>query len=150
MPFASPPGSTAELHNRLQGELHWGYTIYRATFSAQADAAFPTILRYIDACVKKSLFSECTSYSKNPPGAKYQSTVVEDAARFAGASIESALEAEGPGHVLKTTRFVKFPGWMKCSPRALWDLWKMMGDGEEMRNAWDDIHAIHGGVYCGP
>lgn len=214
MSFAPLPGSTEELHHRLQSESHWGYTIYRTTFSAQADAAFPTILRYLDACVKKSLFSECASYSGESPGvdpaiyqglwAKYQSTIVEDAARFAGASIESvrdyfeavvegqgrrdffnsdriciiideeslltlldasveALEAERPDHVLETTRFVKvleawpivdqydsFPGWMKCSPRALWDLWKMMGDGEEMRNSWEDMDDMDGGVYCGP
>ncbi|KAL7655329.1 unnamed protein product [Aspergillus niger] len=192
MTFALPLGSTAELHNRLQTEQHWGYTIYRTTFSTQADAAFPTILRYLDACIKKSLFSE------------YQSTVIEDAARFTGASIESVrdhfeasvenqdrrdlfnsdrmcivideeslltlpdasvegLEAEGPTHVHESTRFLKvleawptvdeydsFPGWMKCSPRALWDLWKMMGDGEEMRNSWEDMDEMDEGVYCGP
>ncbi|GKZ72958.1 hypothetical protein AnigIFM60653_002053 [Aspergillus niger] len=102
MTFTPPPGSTAELHNRLQTEQHWGYTIYRTTFSAQADAAFPTILRYLDACIKKSLFSECASYSQDFPGvdpaiyegiwARYQSTVIEDAARFTGASIESVRD----------------------------------------------------------
>ncbi|OJJ70184.1 hypothetical protein ASPBRDRAFT_45481 [Aspergillus brasiliensis CBS 101740] len=214
MTFAPLPGSTAELHNRLQIEQRWGYTIYRTTFSAQADAAFPAILRYLDTCIKKSLLSECASYSENSPGVdpaiyqgirdKYQSTVIEDAARFAGASMETVrdhfeafvegqnrrglfnsdrmcivideeslltllnasvegLEAEGPSHVHETTRFVKvleawptvdqydaFPGWMKCSPRALWDLWKMMGDGEEMRNSWEDMDETDEGVYCGP
>ena len=77
-------------------------------------------------------------------------------------SVET-LAAEGAEHVHESTLFVKvleawpivdqydsFPGWMKCSPRALLDLWKIMGDGEEMRCSWEDLDEIDEGVYCGP
>ncbi|KAL4897515.1 hypothetical protein BDV59DRAFT_197807 [Aspergillus ambiguus] len=90
MAFAPPPRSTAELHNRLQIEQHWGYTIYRTTFSPQAEAAFPTILPFLDACIKKSSFRNPALYQGI--WAKYQSTVIEDAARFAGASMESVRD----------------------------------------------------------
>ncbi|KAJ5323141.1 hypothetical protein N7452_011430 [Penicillium brevicompactum] len=43
-----------------------------------------------------------------------------------------------------------FPGWMKCWPYVLFDLWSMMGDGDEMRMSFcridDDPFE---GVYCG-
>ncbi|KAJ5117410.1 hypothetical protein N7448_011042 [Penicillium atrosanguineum] len=30
----------------------------------------------------------------------------------------------------------RFPGWMKCSLKGLWDLWRSMQDGDYMRNSY--------------
>ncbi|CAG8921027.1 unnamed protein product [Penicillium salamii] len=52
-------------------------------------------------------------------------------------------------------RYDTFPGWMKCWPFVLFDLWSMMGDGQEMRVSFcrvdDDYHQVFPfpGVYCG-
>ncbi|CAI7624023.1 unnamed protein product [Penicillium palitans] len=49
-----------------------------------------------------------------------------------------------------TDQYDKFPGWMKCWTYALWDLWVMMGDGDEMRQLFDCIDDFpFEGVYCG-
>ncbi|CAI7662919.1 unnamed protein product [Penicillium discolor] len=78
-----------------------------------------------------------------------------------GTSVE-ALENERPENSDNELRCVKvlepfpymdqydkFPGWMKCW-NALWDLWAMMGDGDEMRRLFDCIDAFpFEGVYCG-
>ncbi|KAJ6167137.1 hypothetical protein N7470_002584 [Penicillium chermesinum] len=29
-----------------------------------------------------------------------------------------------------------FPGWMKCSLKGLWDMWRNMGDGDYMRKSY--------------
>jgi hypothetical protein len=39
---------------------------------------------------------------------------------------------------------------MRCWTFALWDLWVMMGDGDEMRQSFDCIDDFpFEGVYCG-
>jgi hypothetical protein len=49
-----------------------------------------------------------------------------------------------------TDQYDKFPGWMRCWTHALWDLWAMMGDGDEMRQLFDCIDDFpFEGVYCG-
>jgi hypothetical protein len=43
-----------------------------------------------------------------------------------------------------------FPGWMKCWTYTLFDLWSMMGDGDEMRMSFCRIDDVpFEGVYCG-
>jgi hypothetical protein len=73
------------------------------------------------------------------------------------------LENKGPGDLEEELRCVKileafpivneldtFPGWIRCWTRALWDLWAMMGDGDEMRKLFDCIDDYpFKGVYCG-
>jgi hypothetical protein len=47
-------------------------------------------------------------------------------------------------------QYDKFPGWMKCWTFALWDLWAMMGDGDEMRQLFDCIGDFpFEGLHCG-
>ncbi|CAG7991152.1 unnamed protein product [Penicillium salamii] len=53
-------------------------------------------------------------------------------------------------------KYDTFPGWMKCWPYVLFDLWSMMGDGDEMRGSFcriedpdDDEDFPFPGVYCG-
>jgi hypothetical protein len=78
-----------------------------------------------------------------------------------GTSAE-ALEQETAYKKDQTKRYVKvleawpyvdqydsFPGWMKCWTRALWDLWTMMCDGDEMRMSWEIIDDFCPEVYCG-
>jgi hypothetical protein len=49
-----------------------------------------------------------------------------------------------------TDQYDKFPGWMRCWTYALWDLWAMMGDGDEMRQLFDCIDDFpFEGLYCG-
>jgi hypothetical protein len=78
-----------------------------------------------------------------------------------GTSAE-ALEQETAYKKDQTMRYVKvleawpyvdqydtFPGWTKCWTRALWDLWTMMCDGDEMRMSWEIIDDFCPEVYCG-
>ncbi|KAJ5143147.1 uncharacterized protein N7515_001934 [Penicillium bovifimosum] len=79
-----------------------------------------------------------------------------------GTSVET-LENERPEDLDNELRCVKvleafpimdeldtFPGWMRCWTSALWDLWTMMGDGDEMRQLFDSIDGFpFEGVYCG-
>ncbi|KAJ9484814.1 hypothetical protein VN97_g8559 [Penicillium thymicola] len=33
-----------------------------------------------------------------------------------------------------------FPGWMKCSLKGLWDIWRNMQDGDYMRSSYMMVH----------
>ncbi|KAF3388503.1 hypothetical protein F1880_003869 [Penicillium rolfsii] len=44
--------------------------------------------------------------------------------------------------------FEPFPGWMKCWPLALWDLWTMMCDSDDMGLSWSKIDDFCPEVYC--
>ncbi|KOS42825.1 hypothetical protein ACN38_g6246 [Penicillium nordicum] len=47
-------------------------------------------------------------------------------------------------------QYDEFPGWMKCWTYTLFDLWSMMGDGDEMRMSFCRIDDFpFEGVYCG-
>ncbi|KAJ5160351.1 uncharacterized protein N7482_007355 [Penicillium canariense] len=78
-----------------------------------------------------------------------------------GTSAE-AIEQETEYETEETVRYVKvveawpivdqydeFPGWMKCWSRVLWDLWKMMCDGDELRMSYEKIDDFCDGVYSG-
>ncbi|KAE8374278.1 hypothetical protein BDV26DRAFT_284407 [Aspergillus bertholletiae] len=208
-----PSGSLWELLDKLKSHPSWGYVVYRTTYS-ESDAHFSSVIKYLEACIKKSFFKEAAECANESTGvdpaiyegiwAQHSLTVMEDATRFDGASIDlirahfegwvdaqgqrdkfnkyrmcivideeclqtllgtsvEALEQETEYHEDDTIRFVKvveawpeldenddnFPGWMKCWSRVLWDLWKMMCDGDEMSLSWDKIDDFCPGVYCG-
>lgn len=76
----------------------WGYVIYRTTYSAESDAHFSTIIRYLEACVKKEFLADSISLdgsiNEDPAiheelWARHNFTIMEDAAQFDGASIDS-------------------------------------------------------------
>ncbi|CDM28316.1 unnamed protein product [Penicillium roqueforti FM164] len=97
--FALSSKSSHELYHKLKVHPNWGYVIYRTTYSPESDAHFSTAVKYVEAFVKKSFFRECASKNESSPSvdpaiyeeiqAKYSSTVIEDAALFDGASIDS-------------------------------------------------------------
>lgn len=85
-----------ELRNRLYSLPDWGYVIYRTTYTAESDTAFPQAIRYIEACLKNEFFKEVTQqprYRNNDIPAdvwsKYKSTIIEDPAQFDRASLET-------------------------------------------------------------
>jgi hypothetical protein len=80
-----------ELHGRLSVFPHWGYVIYRTTYSAESNAFFPDIIRFIEACIKKQFASAGADRSRNyvsEDWPKYRSTIMEDPAQFQGASLD--------------------------------------------------------------
>jgi hypothetical protein len=81
-----------ELQNRLYSLPDWGYVIYRTTYTAESDTAFPHAVRYIEACIKDEFFGAVKPrprYGDNiQVWAKYRSTIIEDPAQLDGASIE--------------------------------------------------------------
>jgi hypothetical protein len=46
-------------------------------------------------------------------------------------------------------QYGSFPEWMKCWTRALWDLWTMMCDGDEMSMTGEKIDEFCPEVYYG-
>lgn len=82
-----------ELQNKLYSLPDWGYVIYRTTYTAESDTTFPHAVRYIEACIKSSFFRDVKPRpSHDDPiqvWAKYRSTIIEDPAKFDGASIET-------------------------------------------------------------
>jgi hypothetical protein len=208
-----PSDSLWELFDKLKIHPTWGYIIYRTTYSSESTAHFSTVIKYLEACIKKSFFAEAAECANESNGvdpaiyegiwARHSLTIIEDVTQFDGASIDSirahfegwvdtqgqrdkfnkyrmcivideeclqtvlgisaeSLESETEYHRDDTIRYVKvveawpdldenddFPGWMKCWSRVLWDLWKMMCDGDEMSLSWDKIDDFCPGVYCG-
>ncbi|KAJ5396796.1 hypothetical protein N7509_004909 [Penicillium cosmopolitanum] len=84
-----------ELQNRLETISDWGYVIYRTTYTVESDTAFPRAIRYIEACLKSEFFDEVTPNLRPRDDdpvqiwSRYKSTIIEDRAQFAGASIKT-------------------------------------------------------------
>ncbi|KAK5800399.1 hypothetical protein VI817_002611 [Penicillium citrinum] len=209
MAFMNLPWPTECLHAALKnGSLpFWGFVIYRTTYTAQSDAAWPQIIELIASYMKALLYHEYNDKKKDGDEptvydeiwARHQLTIMDDR-QFNGASVfdiqlhfEKWVEAQGkrdestmyrmcmviddesiqtlleapPGENRKLgrriggpVRFVKvveafpeldsldeFQGWMKCEINALWPLWKMMSDGDEMRMSYDEMKGNGKQVY---
>lgn len=85
-----------ELENRLFSLPNWGYIIYRTTYTAESDTAFPRIIKYIETCLKNEFFKEVTQQPRYRNSdipteiwSKYQSTIIEDSIQFDEASLET-------------------------------------------------------------
>lgn len=92
------PESHRDLCDYLKMHPSWGYVIYRTTYSAESNAHFPTVIRYLEACVKKEFFADSISPDGSVEGdpaiyeelwARHNFTIMDDAAQFDGASIDS-------------------------------------------------------------
>ncbi|KAJ5215886.1 MFS transporter asaE [Penicillium cinerascens] len=82
-------------------EPSWGYTIYRTTYTAQSDAAFPAMVDLITAYLKDGFYEQYQSLRENPRTADqaneavfdelwaaHKPRVMDDAAQVDGASID--------------------------------------------------------------
>lgn len=89
------PESVWELCHDLNLYPSWGYVIYRTTYSAESDTHFSTIIKYLEACIKREFLAEGDSEDGSTKGdpamyegiwARRSFTIMEDAAQFDGAS----------------------------------------------------------------
>jgi hypothetical protein len=94
-----PPYPLWELFDKLKIHPSWGYIIYRTTYSSESDAHFSTVIKYLEACIKKSFFAEAAECANKSTGvnpaiyegiwARHSLTVIEDVTQFDRASIDS-------------------------------------------------------------
>ncbi|OQE40886.1 hypothetical protein PENCOP_c005G01310 [Penicillium coprophilum] len=97
-PLATLPAPTNELYYKLKAHRTWGFVIYRTTYSPHSDVHFSTVVKYLEACIKRSFFGECEWNKKLSRGvnndlyeeiwAQHSSTIMEDAAQFEDASLD--------------------------------------------------------------
>jgi len=63
-----PSDSLWELFDKLKIHPTWGYVIYRTTYLSESNAQFSTVIKYLEVCIKKSVFAEAAECANESTG----------------------------------------------------------------------------------